>query len=94
MSDGDEPVVLIVDDERDLANSFRSLLEDDYTVRVAYNAETALDLYDGAVDVALLDRHMPGMSGDEVLQHIRDKPGDCGVGMLTAVDPTPDIADM
>ncbi len=93
MSD-DQPVVLLVEDERDLADSFSSLLDGEYDVRVAYNAETALDLYDEAVDVALLDRRMPGMSGDDVLRHIRDEPGDCGVGMLTAVDPAPDIADM
>ena len=94
MTDADDPVVLTVEDERDLADSFASLLDDDYSVRVAYDAETATDLYDEAVDVALLDRHMPRGSGDKVLQYIRDEPGDCGVGMVTAVDPTPAIADM
>lgn len=94
MTDADDPVVLVIEDERDLADSFASLLDDDYSVRVAYDAEAAVDLYDETVDVALLDRRMPGMSGDEVLQYIRDEPADCGVGMLTAVDPAPDIADM
>ncbi|WP_159899112.1 response regulator transcription factor [Salinirussus salinus] len=94
MTDGEDPVVLVVEDERDLADSFAALLDGDYSVRVAYDARAAVDLYDETVDVALLDRHMPGPSGDEVLQHIRDEPGDCGVGMLTAVDPAPDIADM
>jgi two-component system response regulator AdeR len=94
VTDADDPVVLVVEDERDLANSFASMLDDDYSVRVAYDARAAVDLYDETVDVALLDRRMPGTSGDEVLRHIRDEPGDCGVGMLTAVDPAPDIADM
>ncbi|MDY7082832.1 MAG: HalX domain-containing protein, partial [Halobacteria archaeon] len=46
------------------------------------------------VDVVFLDRRMPGMSGDEVLDGIRDRGYDCKVAMVTAVDPDFDIIDM
>ncbi len=97
MSDATEPVVLIVEDERDTADAFASTLRreaNSYEVRTAYGGETAIDTYGPAVDVVLLDRNMPGTSGDEVLRHIRDAPGTCSVAMVTGVEPTLDIADM
>ncbi len=94
MSDATEPVVLIAEDQRRLADLFTSVLTDDYEVRTAYNGETATELYDSDVDVALLDRNMPDTSGDEVLRHIRDAPGTCGAAMITAIEPALDIADM
>lgn len=94
MSNVEEPVVLIAEDQRHLADLFGSVLTDDYHVRIAYDGETAIDLYDAAVDVALLDRNMPGISGDEVLHHIRDASGVCGVAIITAIGPTLDVADL
>jgi response regulator RpfG family c-di-GMP phosphodiesterase len=49
---------------------------------------------DEGVDVVLLDRHMPGLSGDEVLDRIRQAEYDCRVAMVTAVDPDFDIVEM
>jgi DNA-binding response OmpR family regulator len=49
---------------------------------------------DDAVDVVLLDRRMPDMSGDEVLAAIREEGYDCKVAMVTAVDPDVDIVEM
>jgi CheY-like chemotaxis protein len=46
------------------------------------------------VDVVLLDRRMPGMTGDELLEEIRRRGFDCRIVMLTAVDPDFDIAEM
>jgi DNA-binding response OmpR family regulator len=88
------PVVLVVDDESDLADSYASLLGDDYDVRVAYGGEEALEAYDESVEVVLLDRRMPGFSGDEVLERIRERPGQALVAMVTAVDPDFDVVSM
>ncbi|MDS0292930.1 bacterio-opsin activator domain-containing protein [Halogeometricum luteum] len=88
------PVVLVVDDDEDLADTCEYWLRDDYDVRVAYGGEDALDQVDETVDVVLLDRRMPNLSGDDVLEALRDRGLDCHVAMMTAVEPDTDIVDM
>ncbi|WP_256403800.1 response regulator [Halorubrum salinum] len=85
------PTILVVEDERGLADLFALYLEDEYTTRVAYGGEEALDLIDGDVDAVLLDRRMPGLSGDETLATLRERGHDQPISMLTAVDPEEDI---
>jgi DNA-binding response OmpR family regulator len=89
-----ETTVLVVDDEPDVADLYAYRLGDSYDVRVANDGETALDELDESVDVVLLDRRMPGLSGDEVLTALREANYDCRVIMVTAVDPDVDIVDM
>jgi DNA-binding response OmpR family regulator len=90
-----EPVsVLVVDDEPDVADAYAAQLEDEYLVSTAYSGREALDQIDASVEVVLLDRRMPGISGDEVLEHIRDRGLNSRVAMVTAVDPDFDIIDM
>jgi DNA-binding response OmpR family regulator len=90
----DEATVLVVDDERDIADLYSAWLEESYAVRTAYGAREALDHADEDVDVVLLDRQMPEMTGDEVLDRVRERELDCRVVMVTAVDPDFDIVDM
>ncbi|MFB6188934.1 MAG: HalX domain-containing protein [Halapricum sp.] len=94
MSDPDAPVVLIVEDEPDVAETYNLWLRDEYEVRMAQNGDEALDMLDEDVDVVLLDRMMPGLSGDEVLSRIRDSGSECRVAMVTAVEPDFDILEM
>lgn len=89
-----DPTVLVVDDEPDLANLYTAFLSSSYTVRTATSGSEALELIDDAVDVALLDRRMPGLSGDELLAKIRERDCSIKVAMLTAVEPDVDIVDM
>jgi DNA-binding response OmpR family regulator len=86
--------VLVVDDEPDVADAYAAQLEDEYIVSTAYSGQEALDELDDSVEVVLLDRRMPGISGDEVLDTIRDRGLDCRVAMVTAVDPDFDIIEM
>ena len=86
--------ILVVDDERDIADLYTTWLEMDHDVRTAYGGEEALDLVDEDVDLVFLDRQMPDYSGDEVLERIRKQGVDCRVVMVTAVDPDFDIVDM
>ncbi|WP_224447026.1 HalX domain-containing protein [Haloprofundus salilacus] len=88
------PLVLVVEDEPDLANLYAAWLDDEYRVRTAYGGHEALSELDGAVDVVLLDRRMPGLSGDEVLSAVRERDIDCRVAMVTAVEPDFDILEM
>ncbi|WP_226010196.1 response regulator [Halomicrobium salinisoli] len=94
MSESDRPVVLIVEDEPDVAETYRLWLRDGYEVRMAHDGDEGLELLDESVDVVLLDRMMPGLSGDEVLARIRERDLDCRVAMVTAVEPDFDILEM
>ena len=89
-----EPVVLIVEDEPDLADLYAAWLREPCTVKTAYDGTEALDALDGGIDIVLLDRRMPGLSGDEVLETIRDRELDTRVAMVTAVEPDFDIIQM
>jgi len=94
MSDADTPVVLIVEDEPDVAETYRLWLDGDYDVRMTHSGDEGLDELDGGVDVVLLDRMMPGLSGDEVLARIRAGDSACRVAMVTAVEPDFDVLEM
>jgi len=86
--------VLVVEDEEDLADLYAKWLSDEYDVRKAYSGDEAIEKYDEDVDVVFLDRRMPVATGDEVLEDIRELPGDCMAAMVTAVEPDYDILTM
>lgn len=94
INENDRPTVLVVDDESDLADLYAAWLEDSYEVLVAYDGSSALDTVDESVDVVLLDRRMPDVSGDDVLERIRNVAPHCRVAMVTAVEPDVDIVNM
>ncbi|WP_129117046.1 response regulator transcription factor [Halegenticoccus tardaugens] len=93
MSD-EPPLVLVVEDEPDLADLYAAWLSDGCRIRTAYGGRDALSALDAAVDVVLLDRRMPGFSGDDVLAAVRDRDLDCRVAMVTAVEPDVDVIEM
>ena len=86
--------VLIVEDEVDVAELYEMWLLDRYTVLVAHDGSEALEQLDESVDVVLLDRRMPGISGDEVLETIRSRGLDCRVAIVSAVTPDFDVIEM
>lgn len=88
------PTVLVVEDEEDVADTYASVLSTEYDVETAYAGQEALSVLDDGVDVVLLDRRMPEMSGDEVLVRLRERDLDCRVVMVTAVDPDVDVVAM
>jgi len=90
----DEPTVLIVEDERHLADLYADYVSDEYTVVTAYSGEEAIDRLHDAIDVVLLDRRMPVLSGNEVLAAIEEHSVECRVAMVTAVDPDFDIIEL
>jgi DNA-binding response OmpR family regulator len=92
--DGGRATVLIVEDEPDLADLYADQLADEYETVVATDGEEALESIDGDVDVLLLDRRMPGASGSEVLDAVRDRGYDPRAALVTAVEPGVDLADV
>ena len=86
--------VLVVEDERELADLFANWLASTYDVRTAYDAAAALESLDDGVDVVLLDRRLPERTGDDVLESVREENYDCQVAMVTAVDPDFDVLEL
>lgn len=87
--------VLVVDDEDDVRQTYELYVESGgYDVELAANGGEALVELNEDIDLVLLDRRMPGMSGDEVLEHILDWNMGCRVIMVTAVEPSEDIIEM
>lgn len=92
---GDRPNVLVVDDEQEVADAYALRVKGACDVEAVYDGETALErASDRPIDVLLLDRHMPGLSGDEVLASLADRGFDGQIVMVTAIDPGFDVLDM
>lgn len=77
--------ILVVDDEKSIVKGIKfSLEQDDMKVEVSYDGETALELAKANhYDMILLDIMLPGFSGLEVCQMIREF-SDVPIIMLTA----------
>ena len=82
----DPPHVLVVDDNRDAADSLSELLRLlGFRVSSAYDGDTALTMAEREPPLAVfLDLNMPGMSGRQVLARLRELP-DCQSAHVTAV---------
>jgi DNA-binding response OmpR family regulator len=80
----ERPTVLIADDEAALTDSMAVWLSDHYRVRTAYTGHEALREFDPTVDVVLLDRHMPGLSGKRVMEELNETDVNPRVALLTA----------
>jgi DNA-binding response OmpR family regulator len=89
-----DATVLVVDDETEVADVYALRLRNQYETETAYGGAAALERLDDDIDVVLLDRRMPDIGGDEVLEEIRDRDISTRVIMITAVDPDFDIIEM
>ena len=69
--------VLVVDDSPDICYLVRLILEPEgHEVVEAYTGEAGLETLDaGECDVVLLDVNLPGLSGWDVLDRLRQLPG-------------------
>ncbi|WP_435099141.1 winged helix-turn-helix transcriptional regulator [Halorubrum sp. N11] len=89
-----EQVVLVADDNARVSTMHTAWLEDEYTVRTARDGEEALRSLETDVGVVVLDRRMPGLSGDEVLEWIRSQRYDIRIVMVTSEDIDFDLLDL
>jgi signal transduction histidine kinase/CheY-like chemotaxis protein/AraC-like DNA-binding protein/streptogramin lyase len=71
--DSDKPVVLVVDDNREIASFVREILRENYRCLYAENGENGLDLcMEHQPDLVISDIMMPGMGGLEMCRRIRN----------------------
>lgn len=89
-----DPLVLVVDDDPRIAAMHAGWLADRFRVREAYSGEAAIRTVTNDVDAVLLDRHMPGVAGDEAARRIRALDLDVPIVLLTAVGPDLDVVDL
>ena len=92
------PSVLIVDDDDDIRQVVRRLIEaeDTFEIFEAQNGETALDIvYREQPQLIILDYMMPGMTGADVAKGIRTLAPNARIIAFTAVlKAQPDWADI
>src|SRR5438876_11413114 len=80
------PVILVVDDDPGVRESFRLILEDHYDVLDVPDGPRALDVASASqIDLVLLDIRLPGMDGIEVLERIKAIDEGIEVILVTAV---------
>jgi twitching motility two-component system response regulator PilH len=74
---GKKPTILIVDDDHDYVESLTDVLEhSNYTVRsISDGLELDDVLAKTRVQAILLDLHMPGVNGFEVMRQLKDRLG-------------------
>lgn len=82
----EQKTILLVDDDRELADGLRALLEKQgYRVMQASDGHQAKNvIYNQKPDLVILDMMMPRMGGYPVLEHFRDKPDVPPIIMITA----------
>jgi DNA-binding NtrC family response regulator len=88
------PTVLVVEDDRDLAETYTLWLEPEYDVRTVYSAAEGLTWYDSAVDIVLLDRRMSDFTGTAVIQNMAQRDVDDQKALLTSVEPGSELVDL
>jgi two-component system, sensor histidine kinase and response regulator len=83
----EKPSLLIVDDEDGPRQSLKIVFKDDYNIHLASDGNAAIELVrKNKVQVAVLDILMTGMSGVELLKHLKEIDPTIEVIMLTAYE--------
>ena len=91
---GERPKVLLVEDDRDLADTYEMWLDSEYDVQTAYSGADGLTWYDSTVDIVLLDRRMPALSGTTVIRNMDQRDVDDQKLLLTRVEPGQELVDL
>jgi DNA-binding NtrC family response regulator len=80
------PRVLVVDDDETIRDTLYELLSEEYVCQTAETAEKAFARLEAdSYDVVLTDISMPGLSGLELLGHIRQRFSDTPVIIISGI---------
>src|SRR5512134_3308008 len=93
--DASRPVILVVDDEKNIRRMLRSVLESEgYAALEAGSAEEGLKLLeDEPVDLGIFDIRLPGMDGLTLLSRARELWRDLPVVVISGHADTSDVVD-
>ena len=85
MSMNNKKVILIVDDNRDFANSLKEAFEEKgHKADLAFSGEEAMCMFfQKDYDITFMDVKLPGMDGVESFLNIRKKKPDARITMMT-----------
>ena len=94
MSPDERPRLLIAEDDRDLAETMREILEEDFAVDVAANGSEAVALArDERPDVVVMDARMPKMNGLDACRALRHDPRTANLPIIVVTGSSePDLA--
>lgn len=86
--EGDFVRILVVEDEKRLADALEQILiEDKYLADITYDGNDGLDYaLSGIYDAIILDVMLPGINGFEIAQRLRQEKIETPILMLTAKD--------
>lgn len=82
-----ELTILVVEDDQDISRLVCDLLKrNGYRTKTAYSGTEALMVFDGDVDLILLDLMLPALSGEQVLEEIRKHSQVAVIGLTAKSD--------
>lgn len=83
--EGEKRKILVVDDERVIADTMAEILNDSgFEATAAYNAKTAMRaIEEDCPDIVLTDVIMPGMNGIELAKYVADTCSDTKILLLS-----------
>lgn len=89
-----QQTVLIVEDERMVAEVLSEYLTDTHDIRYAETGQEALSVYTDDIGLVIVDRRLEGMSGDEVARRIRSQNDQELILCVSGVEPDDDIVEL
>jgi DNA-binding response OmpR family regulator len=89
---GQSAHVFVVDDEDQMCTLFKRYLSDSFRVSTETRGARAVQRIDDSVDVVLLDRRMPDLSGEEILGILREEGFRGKTAIVTSLEFDQDIA--
>lgn len=63
--------ILLIEDDRDLADLYEEVLSENYEIKVAFDGKAGLEMAKNSPDLILLDILLPEVNGFELLKNLK-----------------------
>lgn len=88
------PRVLVVEDEPEVAETYRTALRDEFEVDLATSAEEALDIVADGHDVVVVDQRLSDRPGDHVISEINERNLACRIVKVLEEEPEVGVLEL